>query len=131
MHGLTGPPVMEGFSGVLELAATEAGWILAIISGITAILVIHRKIMRRVRQWSATATQVSDVLLGREAMYDSITGQEVSPALPGIGTRMSKQEEQMELLTKAFSALSENHSRIDDHERRITALEDHIDMKHI
>lgn len=112
---------------MLELAATESGWIAAILTAAAAILVVARAVWKRMEHWSATATKVSDVLLGREAIYDSITGEEISPALPGIGNRMSTQEEQMELLTKAVSTLSQNHTRIDDHERRIQALEDAID----
>lgn len=116
---------------MLEVAATEAGWIFAILTALTATFVAYRSVMKHVRLWSNTATKVSDVLLGRDAVIDSITGQELSPPLPGIGTRMSKQEDQMELLTKAVSTLSENHTRIDDHERRLTALEDYIDMKDV
>lgn len=64
-----------------------------------------------------------DSLVGRDAVYDSITGKEIAPALPGMGVRMAQQEQQMQVLTDAVAKIAESHERLDDHERRLHKLE--------
>lgn len=65
-----------------------------------------------------------DALLGRDAVVDTITGEERVPALPGIGVRMAHQEQQMELLTEAVAKLASTHTRLENHETRILKLEE-------
>lgn len=78
-----------------------------------------------------------DSIVGRDAIVDSITGEEKVPALPGIGVRMAHQErltaentKSMIELTETVATLAkvvEHQSRLDvlveDHEKRLTALE--------
>jgi hypothetical protein len=57
-----------------------------------------------------------DALVGREAIIDRASGLEVSPAIPGIGTRMATVEQALITLV--------------DNEQRLTALEgDVADLK--
>lgn len=84
----------------------------------------------RIRKGVDQVTGVRDAILGREAIVDSITGKELAPALPGMGVRMAQQEavsklqqEQMTLLTDAVAKLANTHQRLDDHDRRLNALE--------
>ncbi len=65
-----------------------------------------------------------DALIGRDAIHDSITGVERVPALPGIGVRMDTTENQMAMLTTAVAKIADSHVMAEDHERRITKLEE-------
>lgn len=64
-----------------------------------------------------------DAILGREPVVDSITGEQIAPRLPDIGTRMATQERQMSTLTEAVIQMAKAHRRIDDLETRVVALE--------
>lgn len=70
----------------------------------------------KVRQAGREFRAARDAVLGREAQHDSITGKQVSPALPGIGQRMATIED-------ALGRLVKFHERLDDHEQRIGRLE--------
>lgn len=95
--------------GLLAFAAAVLGWV---------------KVIRpRVRRWLRDFRAALDSLIGREATVDSITGQELAPALPGIGARMAHQEDQMKVLTETVVLLAANGQRIENHEHRIDALE--------
>ena len=90
-----------------------------------------RVVRPRIRKARATLTSAQDALLGREAIIDSITGREIAPALPGVGSRMAHQEQQMELLTVSVTKLVDQQQhqialerRVDGHEDRIKGLED-------
>lgn len=55
------------------------------------------KVVRpRWRKFRDRAIGGLDALVGREAVHDSITGKEIAPALPGIGTRMETVEQAIE-----------------------------------
>lgn len=90
-----------------------------------------RWVRPRLRRTTADTVAVRDAILGRDAIVDSITGREISPALPGIGVRMATTEQRMTVLAEAVSKLADSHQhmesldrRTDDHERRIKALEE-------
>lgn len=57
-----------------------------------------------------------DALVGRAAVFDSITGRELSPELPGIGVRMATIE-------TAVAILAESSGRLDSLEHRVESLE--------
>lgn len=65
-----------------------------------------------------------DSIVGRDAVVDTITGRELAPALPGVGVRLDKQEQQMDLLTSAVAKIADSHVRLEDHEARIAKLEE-------
>lgn len=69
-----------------------------------------------------------DAILGREPVVDSITGEQIAPRLPDIGTRMATQERQMATLTEAVIEMAKAHRRIDDLESRVVALE-HVSVE--
>ena len=73
---------------------------------------------------------VRDAILGREAVLDSITREVIKPPLPGIGTRMARQETRMELLTVTVTKLVDQQvfqqqlaERVDGIEARVEQLE--------
>lgn len=83
-----------------------------------------RRVMRDVKA-------ARDSLLGREAVVDTITGKEISPALPGVGARMAHQEQQMDLLTMTVTKLVDQQqhqaaleARVGHVEGRVAALEE-------
>lgn len=57
-----------------------------------------------------------DALLGREAIYDSITGEPISPALPGIGHRVAT----LELAVVQLADMKAEHRSLD---QRVSRLE--------
>ena len=70
----------------------------------------------RLKKVNAESVAIRDAILGRDAILDSITGEERVPALPGIGMRMATVEE-------ALVALADVHVKMLDHEERIRSLE--------
>lgn len=103
--------------GVATLMGLVVGWL--------------RWVRPRIRRLRAKTVMALDSLVGREAVIDTITGEEIAPALPGIGARMSHQEQQVELLSVAVTKLvdQQDHQRkleerVDSHDHRIKALEE-------
>jgi hypothetical protein len=70
------------------------------------------------------AVAIRDTLVGRPAVLDSITGAEISPAVPSIGQRQANQEAQMALMAGAISELAINARRVDSLEKRVTRIEE-------
>jgi len=85
---------------------------------------VGRRSWRAYRSARTKVTAVSDAILGRDAVVDTITGREIAPALPGMGVRMAHQEQQMEAITAAVTRLASQQEALTDHERRIKALEE-------
>lgn len=75
-----------------------------------------RWVRPRTKRVAADANAVRDVLLGRDAIFDSITGRELAPALPGIGQRTAT-------LEHAVTQLADQQVRLDDLDRRVGNLE--------
>ncbi len=113
-----------------EFLDTTAGFLTAlsiICATIGGTLVWVR---RRWQPWGHDLHAARDVLLGRDAVTDSITGAELSPKLPGIGERMLVQENTSALqaqalhkLTDAVAAVTNQNARIDNHEERLRVVE--------
>lgn len=82
-----------------------------------------KTIRPRLRAARQRWTQATDALLGRDAINDSITGEERVPALPGIGQRMSTVEDVMQTLVEAVSDQRKIQEKVIDHEARISRLE--------
>jgi hypothetical protein len=99
--------------------------LLATLVGLmTAVFAFFRWVRPRVKRAASDIQAGRDALIGREAIYDSITGKELVPALPGIGVRMSTNEAQLTVLADAVAKLADNHDRLNDHEARIKHLEE-------
>lgn len=64
-----------------------------------------------------------DALVGRPAVYDSITGKEIAPALPGIGQRVTTLEEAIPAISVALTRMSDMHVRVSGVEDRVGRLE--------
>lgn len=93
------------------------------VAGLLAALVGWMRWVRpRWRRFRADSSDARDALIGRPAVRDSITGKELSPALPGIGSRMAVQEAQMQVMAQAVARLAESHDRLNDHQEQ---LDDH------
>lgn len=100
---------------------------------IGALGIIWKVVVRGRSTWRsahAVFTKIVDTLVGREAVVDTITGEEKLPALPGIGVRMAHQEQQMELLAITVTKLVDQQvhqtqlaQRVDEHDDRLRVLE--------
>lgn len=66
---------------------------------------------------------VKDSLLGREAVNDSITGRELSPAIPGIGQRMAVIEEAVAAIASNQTQMNHVVQEVDDLKGRVASLE--------
>jgi hypothetical protein len=87
--------------------------LLATLIGIaTAVGVFLRWVRPKLKQGASDIRAGRDALVGRDAVYDSITGAELVPALPGIGVRMATTEQQMGVLTDAVAKLADNDGRL-------------------
>ena len=82
------------------------------------------------RRMKSDARAIRDTLVGRDPVLDSITGEEIRPAIPGIGSRVSSIEaqgattaEQLSILTRAVADMAASTDRIDKLEERVTAIE--------
>ena len=94
------------------------------LAALGALLVGYVRWLRpRWRTFWREIRAIRDALLGREAITDSITGDERVPALPGLGVRMASVEENQTRITEALVKLADSHELIQDHENRIKALE--------
>lgn len=82
-----------------------------------------RWVRPRVKRTAHQVIAVRDSILGRDAVIDSITGAEQSPALPGVGVRLAETERHLGVLAQAVATIAESHVRLEEHEARITALE--------
>lgn len=84
-------------------------------------------------RWVASrreAQAVRDVILGRDAIPDSITGEAGRPQLPGIGQRMAIVEQQLPLIAETLGKIADSledrevvHTRIENLEGRVSDLE--------
>lgn len=122
--------MIEGLGTTLEL--------LLVAATLTGIAVGW---VTKVRPWRAARAEAEatkerdriatrDALIGRPPVLDSITGKEISPALPGIGQRMATQEQQMADMASSVAQIAETqaelarvHITLEAHEGRLTALE--------
>lgn len=117
--------------GVIENAGDAVGLALAVIALVSAVIGWLRWVRPKIHRGKREVTAVRDAILGRDPIVDSITGEEIEPALPGMGVRMAHQEQQsrdqqlqMQILTDAVSKLAESHTRLDAIENRVKVLED-------
>ena len=83
-----------------------------------------RLVRPRILRGRSEVTAIHDSILGRDAIVDSITGREIEPALPGVGVRLAATEEHLGVLAQAVATIAESHVRLEDHEQRLTRLEE-------
>ena len=99
---------------------TEVVALITTTAVVLGALVVIWKAVRRFRSGAqgvvADAVKIRDSINGRPAVLDTITGAEISRALPGIGQRMDTVE-------RAVATLADQHRVLDDHEDRLKALE--------
>jgi hypothetical protein len=102
-----------------------------IIAILTATFGFFRWVRPKMKQAASDVRAGRDALVGRDAVYDSITGKELAPALKGIGVRMDMNEQQMVVqaqqmgvLTDAVAKLADSSLRLDDHDLRLKRLEE-------
>ena len=84
----------------------------------------------RWRKVKNDALGARDALVGRDAIFDRVSGRQLAPAIPGIGNRMEHQEREMSEMKQAVIQLAETHTQLIrvnealvDHEGRLMALE--------
>ena len=97
------------------------------LCGLLTVLVGWLKWVRpRYRRGRTQFVAARDSIIGRPAVYDSITGAEREPALPGVGVRLANTEEHLGTLAQAVATLAESHALLEDHTLRISNHEDRI-----
>lgn len=101
-----------------------AGAVVVLGSALGIIFGWLRWVRPRMRTAAREIAAVRDSILGREAVTDSITGAELSPALPGMGVRVAETERHLGVLAQAVATIAESHVRLEDHEARLVRLEE-------
>lgn len=86
-----------------------------------------RYLRPRIRRAHDVAEAVRELLLGRDAEVDAITGHERQPAHLGVGERLETVETLLHELTGSVHNLADVQGRLADHESRISSLERRID----
>ncbi len=114
----------------LDQTSASVSVALGIIAILGAVVAHFRWVRPKYRRGRDMFVAGRDSLIGRPAIVDTITGKELSPALPGIGNRMENVEQnQIETrdALRHIAAVMEGQQiqdrRIDDHETRLHALE--------
>lgn len=114
-----------------EQWATTGAGLVVILGGLVTYMRWVRPLYRRAKQ---DVISGRDALLGRDEIRDSITNRVIAPALPGMGIRMDRNEQQMTTLTDAVAQiapalvqLSQSHDRLDEHDRLLAATRRDID----
>jgi septation ring formation regulator EzrA len=102
----------------------------AVVGSIAAVLVVIVTFLKwvrpKIRRTKSDVVAARDSILGREAVVDTITGETIREALPGIGVRMANNEAQMERLTNAVATIAQSHLHMDSIARRVTQVEDDV-----
>lgn len=109
--------VIDAAVGLATLLVIVFGWV--------------RFVRPRLAKATAEVTAVRDSILGRDEIRDSITGRVLAPSLDGMGVRQERTEDQVATLvlsqrqlTETVNRLAEQQQRLDNHEARITKLEE-------
>jgi hypothetical protein len=93
-----------------------AGLIIA-VGGATAVVVtLLHQTRRAYKKGKREVGAFRDAVLGRDAIIHPDTGEELAPAVPGMGSRMATIEE-------AVVAMADERRRVDHLEERVTVLE--------
>jgi hypothetical protein len=100
--------VMESITSMDALSKALIG----VITLAAMVVSFYRLVRPKLRRASSDIRAGRDALVGREAVFDTITGKEIAPALPGIGVRMATTELQMTTLTEAVATLADNDGRL-------------------
>lgn len=108
---------------MLQFAAEYLGWIVAIVGASGTLLFTLRRGGKRLRATSAKVNQVTDVLLGRDAILHPETGEELVAATPGIGTRMASMEQWQSEAGGILRELADTQSKIVHTNLRVDRLE--------
>jgi len=74
------------------------------------------------RKLGADGRAIRDTLVGRDAIHDSITGEELSPAILGVGARMAHQESETSEIKDAVTSLASSVATLVDLRTEITDL---------
>lgn len=102
-----------------QSAAALIGLALSSVALIKVVSIAWRIVAKVLRRVSGAL----DALLGRDPIVDPADGREVSPALPGIGQRMSTVEDAVKTLTEVVAEQKELRDRVEVHEARLNVLE--------
>ncbi|GAB3776807.1 putative coiled-coil protein SlyX [Nocardioides ginsengisegetis] len=97
--------------------------LLILLGGALAVLAGWLRWVRpKIRNTRRDTVAIRDAILGRDAIVDTITQQELAPALPGIGQRMAHQEAQMQTMTEAVTQLAQTHQQMAEVRAEVKSL---------
>lgn len=100
-------------SEVLGALDDYAGWIVAIATGLTTLVVFGRWVRKRARQFSQKWDNAREALVGREEIRHPDTGIVLVKATPGLGQRLAHIEENLTVLSDTRSEMQALTSRVD------------------
>lgn len=107
----------------------QVALVLGLVALVSALGAWVRWARPRWRGVKSDTVAMRDSLLGREAVVDSITGKELSPALPGIGQRVASLEESTAVIGAALARMADTNQRLDSHDQRLRRLEQAADER--
>ena len=99
--------------GILGAIDNYAGWLVAVVAGLTALTLLARKAVHGLASVARRVNDAFDTLLGRDEIRHPDTGVVLVPATPGLGRRLADMESTI--------------ARLADNEDRITRLEKKFD----
>lgn len=120
---------------VLSWSTTQVFW--GVLASMATVALVAGGLLKTVHpKWKEAKQDIRagrDALLGRPAVYDSITREIVQAELPGIGVRMANNEviqrqqaQQLTVLTDAVTKIADSHSRMDLAFSRISKVEEEV-----
>ncbi|MEV6287393.1 hypothetical protein [Kribbella sp. NPDC051770] len=90
-----------------------AGWIVGVLGGLTALGVVGRWVVKRVRRFSRKVNDAADTLLGRDEIRHPDTGDVLVQATPGLGRRLASIEGALTSLSDTRSEMQALTARVD------------------
>lgn len=114
-----------------HLTVAQACGAVITVGAVVGVLAAGRRWARpKLKAFVADVRKIRDSILGREPQYDSITGEERVPELPGIGVRMAHievradtQDVRLDKITTALEKVADQTVAISDLQDRVTKLE--------
>lgn len=122
---------MQHITHSLGAVSDSMGAALTVIALLTVVIGWMRWMRPRYRETKQDARAIRDVIVGRPPTFDSVTRQEIQPALPGLGLRLAHQEVQLAEVATAVARVAETtqqlvevNKTLGDHDGRIKKLEE-------
>lgn len=125
---MTAPSGVAWLLAAVDLDALKA-WQDVAIGAVALIVAAYSGKRWLFPRWRAIVAQfvaVRDAILGRDAILDSITGEQLAPAQKGLGPRTAELERGMELLSIAVTKLADQNTALISVTRDVSDLQTRV-----